>query len=136
MEIIGRNPNPDKYSIGQVKVDFGATAVQLSPGSKEQGRKRHERTVIESVRLFVDLEPKPYDRERGFGSSYERKRNACTLRIEIEELEQIQEALRLELQKVYQFIYDKDLFGAFKRHQEEFDSWPPETDVPDKNSAA
>jgi hypothetical protein len=74
-------------------------------------------------------------RERGFGGSYEAKDNACTLQIEGDELEQIQEALRQELKDAYQFLYDKGLLAAYGRHKEQQESPPSEADLPDKNLA-
>jgi len=128
MEIIGRNPNPDKYSISEVRVAFD-TAELRREGKKER------RTVASTLRLFVDLEPEGYRRERGFGNSYEPKDNACTLQIEGDELEQIQEALRQELKDAYQFLYDKGLLAAYARHKEQQEP-PSEADLPDKNLSA
>jgi hypothetical protein len=131
MEIIGRNPNPDKYSISEVRVAFGDTAEEV----RREGKKKERRTVISTLRLFVYLEPEGYLRERGFGNSYETKDNACTLQIEGNELEQIQEALRQELKHAYQFLYDKGLLAAYERHKEQQESPPSEADLPDKNLA-
>jgi hypothetical protein len=117
MEIIGRNPQPDPYSISNVRVRF-TTAEQFR--SREDFNKGNRgRTVVSKLRVIVDLEPEPYLRERGFGTSFERKDNACTLQIEQDELEQIQETLRQELQNAYQFLMDQKLFGAFEQHKKE-----------------
>jgi hypothetical protein len=130
MEIIGRNPNPDKHSISEVRVALGDTAELEREDEKET------RTVVRNLRLFVYLEPKAYLRERGFGGSYEAKDNACTLLIEGDELEQIQEALRQELKDAYQFLYDKGLLAAYARHKEQQESPPSEADLPDKKLSA
>jgi hypothetical protein len=124
MEIIGRNPTPDLYSISDIRVRFNTAE-----------REKDGRTVVSTLRLFVDLEPKGYLRERGFGSSYEAKDNACTLHIEGDELERIQKALRQEVKDAYQFLYDKGLLAAYERHKEQQES-PSEADLPDEKLSA
>jgi hypothetical protein len=57
---------PDLYSISDVRVGFDGERVQRA--SEE------EKTELR-LRLFVDLEPEVYVRERGFGSSVETKKN-------------------------------------------------------------
>ena len=110
---------------------------QLSLAGRLAGREgeKERRTIASTLRLFVDLEPEGYRRERGFGNSYEPKDNACTLQIEGDELEQIQEALRQELKDAYQFLYDKGLLAAYARHKEQQEP-PSEADLPDKNLSA
>jgi hypothetical protein len=99
---------PDLYSISDVRVGFDGVRVQRA-GEEEKTELR--------PRLFVDLEPEVYVRERGFDSSVETMKNACTLQIEIGELERIQKALRQALQDTYQFMLEKGLLAAFERHK-------------------
>jgi hypothetical protein len=79
MEIIGRNPTPDKYAIQKIEVVFQymGDSYIVDPETKKQ---------IEGTRkpsyapyLLVSLEPEGYVRDRGFGSSYETKKNPCRL---------------------------------------------------------
>ena len=101
MEIHGRNPNPDKYSISAIRINLGTTDRGV------QGKEW--RKVVSKFILLVDLEPEPCSRDRGFGSSRERKKNPCTLRIEQSELEDIQRKLQQELRAAYQFLMDRNL---------------------------
>jgi hypothetical protein len=110
---------PDLYSISDVRVGFDGVRVQRA-GEEEKTELR--------PRLFVDLEPEVYVRERGFDSSVETMKNACTLQIEIGELERIQKALRQELQDAYQFMLEKGLLAAFERHKAQQESPPSEAD--------
>ena len=110
---------PDLYSISDVRVGFDGVRVQRA-GEEEKTELR--------PRLFVDLEPEVYVRERGFDSSVETMKNACTLQIEIGELERIQKALRQELQDTYQFMLEKGLLAAFERHKAQQESPPSEAD--------
>jgi hypothetical protein len=107
---------PDLYSISDVRVSFDGVGVQ--PMGEE------ERIELRP-RVFVALEPEVYVQERGYGSSVETKKNACTLQIEINELERIQKAVRQELQDAYQFMRHKGLLAAFERHKAQQEA-PPE----------
>jgi hypothetical protein len=114
---------PDPYSISDVRVIFPGTGTV-------EGQER----TVGTLHLLVDLEPKASFRERGFGPSYEAKQNACTLRIEKKELERIQETLRQELQKAYQFLMDQKLLAEFERYKEQ--GRPPAANLPDKKLGA
>jgi hypothetical protein len=75
MKIIGRNPNPDRYSIKEIRIDY---ELHRRVREKADGT----RTPLADVYLLVDLEPKPYMRQRFVdGHSYGPKKNPCTLRI-------------------------------------------------------
>jgi hypothetical protein len=52
MEIIGRNPNPDRYTIKDIRIDWEHSRFR----EKADGTK----TPLVDVYLLVDLEPKPY----------------------------------------------------------------------------
>ena len=69
MQILRQNSQPtatpDLYSISDVRVGFDGVRVQRA-GEEEKTELR--------PRLFVDLEPEVYVRERGFGSSVETKK--------------------------------------------------------------
>jgi hypothetical protein len=106
MEIIGRNPNPDQYSIDNINLDAEETELF----SAEKPHKR----VGSGARLFlyVKLKPKRYLRRRfGTGYSYKAKENPCDLKIEFGELGQMVEALTGELDRCYQFLAQKGLLG-------------------------
>jgi hypothetical protein len=122
MEIIGRNPNPDRYSISDIKLHYDIT-------KRSKGKEKRE--IVTQFLLLVELQPKPYRRERGFGSSYGPKENPCTLRIELQEIEEIQRKLRRELRAAYQFLMDRNLFDAFERHKEQLGPWSPDDDEPE-----
>lgn len=111
---------PDQYSISDVRVGFEPAWKSLHPEEK-----------VGKFLLSVDLEPEGHFRERGFDRSYETKKNACTLRIEEDELERIQEALRQELKNAYQFLLDnKGLLEQYNKKQQK--SPPSEADLLDK----
>lgn len=131
MQIIGRNPTPDLYSISDVRVRYNTAELRNEDKGTITSRS-DKRTVVWKLLVLVDLKPEGYFRERGFGDSYEKKKNACTLKIEQNELEEIQEALRKELKDAYQFLMDKDLFAEFAQHRKQLQS-DPFGDLPDAN---
>jgi hypothetical protein len=97
MEIIGRNPTPDPYSIKDIKVscELAENRVRLY--------------------LIVSLEPEFYSRNRYGNDSFEKKQNPCQLRIHLSEFHTIDDALRRELKDSYQFMADnnRDLLQEF-----------------------
>lgn len=111
MDIIGRNPNPDTYVIKDIRIGCGkGVCIRNKDGSEKW---------LETPCLIVDLEPKYYSRDRGFGSSMEKKQNPCTLQIELTELEQLQKAFSKKMTQCFQFLADRDLLRAALRGKEE-----------------
>jgi hypothetical protein len=103
MEIIGRNPTPDKYSIKSIKISYDAGEYE----------KDGTRRLLACPYLLVELEPQFYRRDRGFGPSYETKNNPCTLRIALSEVQEMQQALTGKLEQAIQLLFDNDQLNAF-----------------------
>jgi hypothetical protein len=61
MEIIGRNPNPDKYSISEVRVAFDT--------AKQREGKKEWRNVVSAATLLVPSPNRPDRRRRGIGGA-------------------------------------------------------------------
>jgi hypothetical protein len=95
MEIIGRNPTPDPYSIKDIKVAW----------------EQYEKYI--GLFLVVSLEPSYYQRNRYGNSGTEKKKNPCTLRIPLHEFHEMQDVLRRDLKDCYQFIGERDLLAEF-----------------------
>jgi hypothetical protein len=95
MDIVGRNPNPDSYKIKDIRIGCGkGVCIRNDDGSEKW---------LMTPCLIVDLEPKYYSRDRGFGSSTEKKQNPCTLRIDLSELEGMQKAFSDKMAQCLQF---------------------------------
>jgi hypothetical protein len=111
MEIIGRNPNPDEYSIKEMRVDYrNRGRVRLKDGT--------EKPIID-VSLLIDLEPEFYSRQRfADGSSYEKKKNPCTLRINLGEFREMQQLVSRRLEESYQFLFERRLLGELPNPNE------------------
>ena len=92
MEIIDRNPTPDRYSIKDISV---------------QCRREYENHV--SLYLTVSLEPAYYQRNRFGNNTTAKKKNPCTLRIPLEEVFRMEGVLRNELRDCHEFIVEQDL---------------------------
>ena len=104
MKIFGRNPTPDKYSIKDITIGHEKTRCTLADGT--------EKWLVD-LYLLVDLEPEYYQRDRfAFGMSYEKKKNPCTVRIELSELQDMQKAVSEKLEESYQFLHEHDLLNA------------------------
>jgi hypothetical protein len=100
MEIIGRNPTPDNYSIKDIKL------------TSERVHENHF-----AFYLLVSLKPGYYQRNRYGNDSFEKKKNPCQLRIPLSEFHKIEDALRRELQDCYQFIGERDLLRELWTHK-------------------
>jgi hypothetical protein len=111
MDIIDRNPTPDTYEIKDILIGCGKGACISNDDGTEKW--------LETPCLFVDLVPKYYSRDRGFGSSVEKKQNPCTLQIELSELEGLQKAFSERMTQCFQFLADRDLLRAALRGEEE-----------------
>jgi hypothetical protein len=105
MEIFGRNPTPDKYSIKTIKLECDRNRARYVDDQTE--------IVIVTPYLLVELEPQPYFRDRFNGSSYETKKNPCSLRIELNELPEIQEAVTDGLRRSLQLLSENGQLKAF-----------------------
>ena len=112
MEIVGRNPNPDKYSIKDIRIGYEPKRFRFAADGTEM-------TLVDLC-LLVTLEPEPYRRNHfDYGSSYRAKKNPCTLRIELGELQEMQQVISRRLLETYQFLCDRDLLTELQNPKEE-----------------
>lgn len=119
MDILDRNPNPDQYSIKEIKIGF-----ERHEGWDSE-RKRHSGEFFVELYLLVSLEPKRYMRQRFTnGRSYRAKKNPCRLVIRLSELQEMEQALRDKLENAYQFLNDRDLLSAFVKGASKGDESP------------
>jgi len=89
MEILGRNPNPDGYSIKSINLGF-------EPVTETRGE----------LYFYISLEPKFY---QGMDGRLLRKRNPCKLKVSLSEFQEMEETLRDELQDCYHFLAKQNL---------------------------
>jgi hypothetical protein len=112
MEIIGRNPTPDKYSIEDIRLDAEVFTLD-DPKTKKPSK-------VVNLDLCVSLKPKGYVRRRfREGLSYEAKQNPCELKIEFNELRKMVETLTDELRVCYQVLGENDLLGDVAKAKKE-----------------
>jgi hypothetical protein len=126
MEILGRNPTPDKYAIQEIEVVFQYTGHSYSVDPETKKEIEGTRKPYYAPYLLVSLEPEGYLRDRGFGSSYETKKNPCRLKIPFDEFQRLQQAMshklevmKEELKDCYQFLHENDLMTTFEKRKEE-----------------
>jgi hypothetical protein len=106
MKIFGRNPAPDHYSIKKIRIGYDKNRCRVVEDGTEKW--------LADLYLLVDLEPQPYMRSRFvFGQSYETKKNPCTLRIDLSELREMQQAASGKLEESFQFLLDNGLLNSF-----------------------
>jgi hypothetical protein len=119
MDIFRPDRTPDPYSIQKIEISFGPAEdrSQVDPETK----KVITRKLYYPGHLWVSLEPKPYDRNRGFGGQSHgvKKNNPCQLKIPFDEFQQLQQAMSDELKDCYQFLLENDLLTAFLKRKEE-----------------
>jgi hypothetical protein len=112
MEIVGRNPTPDKYSIKDIRIRYQQNAVEVAPDGTQR--------PLVDVCLLVELEPEPYFRQRfSMNHSYEKKKNPCTLCIPLGEFQDMQQAVSRKLEETYQFLYDHNLLTELLNPKQE-----------------
>jgi hypothetical protein len=110
MEILGRNPTPDKYSIAEIRIEAERHELFDAKTKKPTGE-----TAVELF-LLVSLKPEAYSRRRfTYGHSYRPKENPCVLRMKLSEFYEIEQALRSKLEGACQFLSDRDLLFDFLR---------------------
>lgn len=107
MEIIGRNPTPDNYSIK----DISLTCESWGGNSA-------------SLYLYVSLEPAYYARNRYGNDSFEKKENPCELKIRLSEFREMEDVLRRELEDCYRFLGERGLLGELRTHK-----YPPKEET-------
>ena len=100
MEIIGRNPNTDPYSIE--KISFGL----------EQITETHSQMYF-----YVSLKPRMY--QGTDGRLLGPKDNACELKISLSEFQEMEQTLKDKLQDSYQFLAEQGLLQTFWKQKSE-----------------
>lgn len=114
MDIFGRNPTPDKYKIKSIRVSYDVSRFNRDDDGNLTYHPDGKETLLTDLYLLVDLEPDYYMRDRFiYGHSYEKKKNPCTLRIKLSELQEMQQAISSKSEECFQSLLDNGLLDAF-----------------------